>query len=242
MEAKKMQPSFVNQTDQEGKKVPVGYCRHNGPQPISHKNDKFETASWYEDIEIPTGIYPIYVGWDSYGRHGGQPKLYIQFTGKVVDDFFPSSLGGYGTGTRTTPQHIGEERKVDKVISFQEAISQTGNSPQKEGQDIYINPKYYTDFAQYFEELVKQDIESLQWFRRKTPGGGAVGRNAKDTASSTKTASSWVNQSSKTLETIYEAIQSNEDSYLSKLKDKNTQWVKNFEIFSKILEDEFCVL
>lgn len=73
---------------------------------IYHKNN-YETASWYKDIEVAPGDYPVMADVVD-GLVNAYEHILIKFSGVVTASFFPSSFGGvmYGNGDR--PEDIGK--------------------------------------------------------------------------------------------------------------------------------------
>lgn len=63
------------------------------------RNTNFPQQSWYEDIEIPAGRYPVYAT-DVYQLTNEVVfnTVFIQFIGSVVEDYFPPTAFGYVIG------------------------------------------------------------------------------------------------------------------------------------------------
>lgn len=218
-------PSFVS-SDKKSPKV-LGYYRHNGPEPIEDVNRSFETASYWEKSEIAPGIYPIYGGWNVYGRHQGEATLYIAFEGKVVDDYFPSSFGGV-VYSQPGKKHVGEKREITRRISFKEAITKTGVSPNKpgEGPDIYIDPEFWEPIAEYLEARLVKDLESLEYFKNKARKDPVTGKeDAADYIGGIKHSAGWVEQTADELASIYQSMAFAKKPSFAKLKETNTAWV-----------------
>lgn len=63
------------------------------------RNSNFNQAVWYEDMEIPAGRYPVYA--TEVSDHSGEVihnSPYVQFSGSVVEDYFPPTMFGYPIG------------------------------------------------------------------------------------------------------------------------------------------------
>lgn len=216
---------------QNGIRVPIGYYRHNGPDPIVEKKQNYETASYYKKIEAPAGVYPIYPGWDHYGRHGGQATLYVEFDGVVTDDYFPTSLGGVPIGD-TKPKYIGEEEKFSFGLDPTKAVCQTGNSTHKDknkdGQippDIYINPKYWADIESYYSELLKKDTAHLEQSLKNLEEHKSNPDKTMGAIGMLRYSSNCVSGVCHNLEKIHEMTGYLKTPTFSKLHTQNTRWV-----------------
>jgi hypothetical protein len=212
---------------QKGERTPIGYYRHNGPKPIVETRRDFETASYSETTEVPPGIYPIYPGW-STGRHNGEATAYVEFKGKVTNDYFPSSFGGVPIG-ETKPKYIGEDRITSRRINISEAIAKTGNSPNntpdKDGEippDIYVDPKCWDDVIAYLEKTLHEDINYFKTVVKDLDDGK---KSIKELAGTIKYCGACINQTSSALDKVQMSKGYLKDRTFSELRKKNTRWV-----------------
>jgi hypothetical protein len=217
---------------QSGTREPIGYYRHNGPEPIVTTKRNFETASYSETTEVPPGVYPIYPGWNPSGRHNGEATLYIEFEGKVTNDYFPSSLAGV-VYKQPEPKNVGEKRILTQQLDVTRAIKQTGNSPNstpdktgKISPDIYIDPKHWADIAEYFEHMLKKDIDYLESQLEEVKSGEKDLRSATGTL---RYCSACIHDVSTTLEVVYMAQEYQKNPTFSELHKRNTQWIPKKE-------------
>ncbi len=213
---------------QRGEKEPIGYYRHNGPQPISKTRRDFETASYSETTEVPPGIYPIYPGWKSDGRHGGEATLYVEFEGKVVHDYFPSSFGGV-IYEQPKPKHTGEPRKITQRLDIAKAIKDTGtiphSSPGKDGSippDIYIDPKVWGDIKKYYENILDLD---LKYFKKVLSDIESGKKTLSESTGTLRYCASCMHDTATTLETVELSNQYLKTPTFGQLHTKNTSWV-----------------
>jgi hypothetical protein len=214
---------------QNGERTILGYYRHNGPSPISNTRRDFESAAYSETTEIPPGIYPILPGWNHYGGNGGEPTLYVEFKGKVTDDYFPSSLGGHIMNS-PTPKHIGEPRTITRVINVIDAIEKTGTipnkSPDKNGEippDIYIDPKCWKDILESYQSRLRKDIDYLIKVSQESK------ENLPNSVGQLRYASACVNHEATAVEKISRAMEYLENPTFKQLKLSNTTWVPTQE-------------
>jgi hypothetical protein len=227
------------QSIQRGERKPVGYYRHNGPEPIVNTRRDFETASYSETTEIPPGVYPIYPGWRD-GRHGGEASLYVEFKGTVTNDYFPASLGGVVIGD-TKPKHIGESRTVSKQIDVVSAVKNTGtspnNTPNKEGKippDIYISPKIWDDISSFYEEILEEDLKYFKSVVERVENGE---KSLADSTSTIKYCAACIQGSSAALETISQSKGYLKNPTFSTLHKNNTKWIPKEEEKTKFKKE-----
>jgi len=73
----------------------------------------FETAAWYENVEVEAGRYPIYMydlEIEEDGRLNGYiGTVYVSLPGKVTDDYFGGLWCGVPFGSYDEHKHTGNE-------------------------------------------------------------------------------------------------------------------------------------
>lgn len=217
---------------QTGEKTPIGYYRHNGPEPISNTRRDFETASYSETTEVPPGVYPIYPGWKADGRHGGEATLYVEFKGKVVQDYFPTSFGGV-VYEQPKPKNTGEARTVTHRLDISKAVKNTGstpnNAPNKEGKippDMYINPKAWDDIREYYEKVLSLDLE---YFKKVTSELESGEKSLKEATGTLRYCATCIHDSASSLETIESSHKYLKTPTFLRLHEGNTKWVPKME-------------
>lgn len=222
---------------QNGERVVMGYYKHNGPSPIVNTRRDFESANYSETTEVPVGVYPIYAGWNHYGRNGGQGTLYVEFKGVVTKDYFPSSLAGV-VYTQPESKHKGEERIVTNTLEVVSAIEKTGNTPNKsykEGEeikpDIYINPKYYPDILEFYQNQLKEDTAYMQTVIADKD------KPLLEKANTLKYAAGCISYTASAVETISKSIEYQKTPGFASHTKSNTHWVPKSKSPSKEKEE-----
>lgn len=67
----------------------------------------FETASWFRDIKVESGIYPMNFG----GGFGAtRDHHFVDIPGVVIGSAFPSSFGGHQFGDGNRDKDIGQSQ------------------------------------------------------------------------------------------------------------------------------------
>jgi hypothetical protein len=213
---------------QNGERVPIGYYKHNGPDPISNTRRDFETASYSETTEVPCGIYPIYAGWRHDGKQKGEATLYVEFKGKVTHDYFPSSFAGV-IYEHPKPKNIGEERTVTQVLDVSRCIKSTGNSPNsapnKDGQippDIFIDPKQWDNITSYYERVLSEDVKYFKDTIAKVESGE---KTLKEATGTIRYCAACMQQVATTLEAVELSKRYLKNPTFVDLHHKNTKWV-----------------
>lgn len=74
----------------------------------------FETAAWYENVEVEAGRYPVYMydlKVEEDGRLSGPcgDTVYVSLPGKVTDDYFGGLWCGVPFGSYDEHKHTGNE-------------------------------------------------------------------------------------------------------------------------------------
>jgi hypothetical protein len=229
------------QSIQNGERTVVGYYKHNGPNPIVNTRRDFESAAYSETSEVPPGVYPILLGWNHYGRNGGEGTLYVEFKGTITDDFFPTTLAGNVIGN-TKPKHLGEERTITRRIDPVDAIDKTGNiqnkTPNKDGQispDIFVNPKFWKEILEYYQTHLDEDLEYMVKVANEKD------KPTSDRVGTLRYASACVNHSATCVEKISRAIEYQKSpSFLENFK-RNTVWTPKEKEIAKAKVDEMTI-
>jgi hypothetical protein len=129
----------------------VGYVRVN--KSYVHHNNSFETAAWWEDSEIQTGIYPLVLK-ESY-LSPYSLNLATVFSGKVVDCHF---------GSRYDKDRIGSLREIHAKFDVVDCIVKTGNSP--EDKDFVVNPFLWEGFIESARIELEECVKGMnQWYQ-----------------------------------------------------------------------------
>jgi len=138
----------------------VGYVRVN--KSYIHHNNSFETAAWWEDSEIETGIYPLTLNQSYLSPYS--LNLATVFSGKVVDCYF---------GSRYDKDRIGGARNIHAKFDVVDCIVKTGNSPG-EDKDFVVNPFLWEGFIESarieLEECVNGMNQTYQDYHFKGDG------------------------------------------------------------------------
>jgi hypothetical protein len=221
---------------QNGERVIFGYYKHNGPNPIVETKRDFESASYSETSEIPTGVYPIYAGWNHYGRDGGEGTLYVEFKGVVTQDYFPSSLGGVVYNQPET-KNKGQERVISRTLNVADSINKTGNTPNssqdKSGDiapDIYIKPKYWSDILDYYKKRLEKDIAYFQLVANDDK------QSLDEKLGMLRFAAACVEQTAKSADIITRAIEHQKVPMYSEYAKNNTKWLPKENSKPKVRE------
>lgn len=214
---------------QNGERTIFGYYRHNGPNPIVETKRDFESAAYSETSEIPVGVYPIYAGWNHYGRDGGEGTLYVEFKGVVTQDYFPSSFGGVVYNQPET-KNKGQERVISRILNVAESINKTGNtpnsSPDKEGNiapDIYIKPKHWSEILEYYKKRLEKDVSYFQKV------AGDESQSLEEKLGTLRFAAGCVEQTAKSADIITRAIEHQKVPMYSEYMKNNTKWIPHLD-------------
>lgn len=198
----------------------IGFYKLN--KEFVHHNSSFETASWWEDTKIEPGIYPIKVIKSNYDFRN-PIGLSIQFKGKVVDAYFPSSFAGnIVPGSGKSPDRIGAPRDIGQGLDWKKAVSAYGASPSRDEEpDIWIDPKFWPNIDKMFEERIEEHLELLD-YARKAPTRGE--NREEDRAGALQHAAQRLAKSAEDRVTILREMQYQVKGTHHDLHVKNTKW------------------
>jgi hypothetical protein len=142
----------------------VGYVQIN--KTWVHHNNSYECAAWWEDSEIVTGKYPLFLK-ENYLA----PKNLILgciFDAIVVDAYFPAMLGGVAFSNKGSKERIGGKRTIHHSFDIVEAIGKTGNIPGSD-KDFVLNPLLWDGFIEsarinlnHYQQMFMNDWETYR--------------------------------------------------------------------------------
>ena len=194
-------------------KQTVGFVKVN--KSYVHHNSSFETAAWWEDSEIQTGIYPLILE-RSYLCYLSPYSLNLatKLSAKVVDCYF---------GSRYDKDRIGGIREIYKSFDIVDAICKTAISPGHDN-DVIVNPFLWEGFIESarieLEECYKGMNKTYQDYSRH--GDGNYNSNL-----------SMLGYYSRNIEALSKAIEEmkrakdkfdNASEYMAKIYSDNISW------------------
>lgn len=198
----------------------VGYIKVN--ESWVHHNNSFETAAWWEDSKIETGVYPLIL---TENYH--QPKdlrLISKLKSIVVDDYFPALWGGVSVSNQPyVAKNIGQSRNVTKSFEILECMQMTGNSPCSK-IDMCLNPFLW----QAFINAARDSLESYRNIYNEYVkeyddcGDGEYDTNLNMIAYS----SEQMNKLVRGISEMKRCMKNMDNDYLFNLYGKNTDWIK----------------
>ena len=192
--------------------------------PLTDTNNSFQTASWWEKTTVAPGVYPVFVRQDNYSKQ--ECFLSIEFTGTVVDDFFPSSFGGVMYG-EAKPKHLGESRSVRRRKSLVNGVRESGVYPSDKEDTICIHKEFWQEMSDYHGQQLTKNLASFDRFRKEfetLPENQYLSR-----VGMVKACAGWVATHAEAQEEIGRKIKSEADvSRSGGYWKKNTEWVPSF--------------
>lgn len=188
----------------------VGYVRVN--KSYIHHNSSFETAAWWEDSEIQTGIYPLILKQSYLSPHN--LNLATAFSGKVVDCHF---------GSPYDKDRIGGERKIHANFEVVDCVNNTGIIPGRD-KDFLVNPFLWEGFIESARIELEECVKGMnQWYQDyHFKGDGNYNSNL-----------SMLGHYARNIEALTKAIQDmkaakdkfdNATDYMAKIYSENTAW------------------
>ena len=86
---------------------------------VYHRAD-FETAAWYEDVEIKAGKYPVRVySDDEIELDGGEVLFrgcYVEYSGTIVSDYFGTLFYGVPVGEYDSKKNAGQHTEFSQFM------------------------------------------------------------------------------------------------------------------------------
>jgi len=140
----------------------VGYFKVN--KSWVHHNNSYECAAWWEDSEIQSGVYPLYLKANSYSSK----ELYLQanLNAVVVDDYFPALWGGVAVSRQPyKPKNVGQQRTLFHRLEIVDSIEKTGYSPNISECDVCVNPLIWQEFINAARDNLNQYHDLLDKYR-----------------------------------------------------------------------------
>jgi hypothetical protein len=188
----------------------VGYVRVNKSY-IHHKNT-FETAAWWEDSEIQTGIYPLVL-----------KQSYLAPYSLILSSIFSAKVTDCHFGSSHDKNRIGGDREIHVNFDIVDCINKTGYISGEE-KDFVVHPFLWEGFIESarieLEECVKGMNQSYQDYHFK--GDGNYNGNL-----------SMLGYYARNIEALTKAIDEmkrvkdkfdNATEYMAKIYSENTSW------------------
>lgn len=152
----------------------VGYVQVN--KTWVHHNNAYECAAWWEDSQIVTGVYPLFLK-ENYLA----PKNLILgcvFDAIVVDAYFPSMSGGVAFSNKGSKERIGGKRNIHHSFNIVEVMEKTGQIPGDD-KDFVLNPLLWEGFIESAREnlLNYQQMYMDNWNTYLKEGDGKYNSN-----------------------------------------------------------------
>lgn len=152
----------------------VGYVQIN--KTWVHHNNTYECAAWWEDSQIVTGVYPLFLK-----EHYLAPRNLILgcvFDAIVVDAYFPSMSGGVAFSNKGSKERIGGKRNIHHSFDIVEVMEKTGQIPGDD-KDFVLNPLLWEGFIESAREnlLNYQQMYVDNWNTYRKEGDGKYNSN-----------------------------------------------------------------
>jgi len=188
----------------------VGYVKVN--KSYIHNNNSFETAAWWEDSEIQTGIYPLILKKNHLSPHN--LELTATFNAKVVDCHF---------GSPYDKDRIGGLRSVLTKFDVVDCVNNTGIIPGRD-KDFVVNPFLWEGFIESARIELEACVKGMnQWYQDyHFKGDGNYNGNL-----------SMLGHFARNIEALTKAIEEmkrskdkfdNASEYMNKIYSENTAW------------------
>lgn len=157
---------FVNQI--------VGYVQVN--KTWVHHNNTYECAAWWEDSEIVTGKYPLFLKQNYLAPRN--LILGCVFDAIVVDAYFPAMSGGVAFSNKGSKERIGGLRNIHHSFDIVEVMEKTGQIPGDD-KDFVLNPLLWGGFIESAREnlLNYQEMYMDNWNCYLKEGDGNYNSN-----------------------------------------------------------------